>query len=295
MRNNEDQTPTHPTHFYKYKAISDSDGGNDREQSKKMLEHLSQIFTRNELYFSSVGRFNDPFDCKFKVDSSCSPVDRRRYHQYLLEKYEPSSDSSKIQEILDAADKNLAPGLTKFFDKMVQDGAIREAEEWGLYCLSTVPDNILMWAHYANDHQGFCLEFLNATNQQFRVEPNPEERGNSPKVLVPLEVQYSEKYPVVNFIRNFIHSDRVTAGITTCLRKAKQWEYEQEWRIVDINGPGPHHFPPECLSGVIFGCRMSDKHKEMIRGWCQDRHPTIKYYQARQSEEEYRLHIEEIP
>lgn len=32
-------------------------------------------------------------------------------------------------------------------------------KEIGVYCLTTVPDSILMWSHYANNHKGVCLEY----------------------------------------------------------------------------------------------------------------------------------------
>ena len=57
---------------------------------------------------------------------------------------------------------------------------------------------------------------------------------------------------------------------------------------------GSYPFIPDCLTGVIFGCRMPEEHKEMIRGWCKDRQPGIKYYEARESEDSYSLNIVEI-
>ena len=195
-----------------------------------------------------------------------------------------------LQEDLDAAEKHLGPSLTKFFDKVSQNLILADAVRWGLYCLSAVPNNILMWAHYANAHQGFCLQFLNEQSQRFRVKPHPGERGETPEFLGPVPVRYSKQYPVVNFIRD----KRMTVGIKTCLTKARQWKYEQEWRIVDINGQGPHQFLPQCLTGVIFGCRMSAEHKKLIRDWCKDRQPAITYYEAKQSEDSYLLNIVEI-
>ena len=276
-----------PRHFYKYTYVDDRPG---EDGSYPYLKHSSSIFKHNELYFRSVSSFNDPFDCTFQVDSSCSEAERRRYHQYILEKHEPSHDRHKIQETLNAAEENLGPGMTKFFDKMAQNQTILEVGRRGLYCLSAVPNNILMWAHYANAHQGFCLQFLNEQSQRFRVKSNPEERGETPEFLGPAPVRYSKQYPVVNFIRD----DRMTVGIKTCLTKARQWKYEQEWRIVDINGPGPHQFLPQCLTGVIFGCRMLEEHKKLIRDWCKDRQPAITYYEAKQSEDSYSLNIVEI-
>ena len=46
-------------HFYKYKYIDDSDDEHP--------DHSRRIFTNNELYFSKVSAFNDPFDCRFRL------------------------------------------------------------------------------------------------------------------------------------------------------------------------------------------------------------------------------------
>jgi hypothetical protein len=32
-------------------------------------------------------------------------------------------------------------------------------QSYRVYCLSEVCDSSLMWAHYADSHQGVCLEF----------------------------------------------------------------------------------------------------------------------------------------
>ena len=60
------------------------------------------------------------------------------------------------------------------------------------------------------------------------------------------------------------------------------------------NGSGPRQFPPQNLTGVIFGCRMLEKHRKLIRDWCKGRRPAITYYEAQQSEDSYSLKIVEI-
>ena len=67
-----------------------------------------------------------------------------------------------------------------------------------------------------------------------------------------------------------------------------------EWRMIDLSGPGSHQFRSQFLTGVIFGCKMQDKHKKLIRDWCKDRQPAMKYYEAQQSEDSYSLKIVEI-
>ena len=57
---------------------------------------------------------------------------------------------------------------------------------------------------------------------------------------------------------------------------------------------GSYTFKSHCLTGVIFGCRMPEEHKALIRGWCKDRQPAIKYYEAQESEDSYSLNIVEV-
>ena len=34
----------------------------------------------------------------------------------------------------------------------------------GVSCFSAIHDNLLMWGHYAQGHQGFCLEYSTDTD-----------------------------------------------------------------------------------------------------------------------------------
>ena len=82
-----------------------------------------------------------------------------------------------------------------------------------------------------------------------------------------MQVCYSENYPVVNRLNESPEESAEKMLFT----KAKPWAYEEEWRMVDENGPGSHQFPSRFLTGVIFGLRMTDEHKALIRGWCKNR------------------------
>ena len=40
-------------------------------------------------------------------------------------------------------------------------------DEMGVFCMSEVKDQILMWAHYSEGHTGFCLEFSASSTTPF--------------------------------------------------------------------------------------------------------------------------------
>ena len=165
------------------------------------------------------------------------------------------------------------PEYPSFVRKVMGEGL----KKWGICCLSEVRDSVLMWSHYADKHRGFCLEFSIA---DFYVELP----GNK---VIPSPVHYTEQYPIAQIIEE-------VAVRETMLTKAKPWEYEKEWRIITPERTGLHPFPSRCLTGIIFGCRMLEKHKDMIREWCKNRRPAITYYEAQESEDSYSLHIVEI-
>ena len=269
IKDNKDQfsPPERPAHLYKYKYIDDNHP-----------EYSSGIFTHNELHFCASEDFNDPFDCKFQVSLRGPKSKRKQFSNGILKKHHPHLNRKRRRATFSQEDKNL---IQPEFENDTRDSMFQELKQWGICCLSEVSNDILMWSHYADAHHGFCLEFSTQQGRdQFGVEFTTE-------IAIPLRVEYFRKYPIVNPI--------VAHAINeTLLTKAEQWEYEREWRIIIPNSLGAHRFPPQCLTGIIFGCRMSDDHKEMIREWCKKWQPAIKYYEAKQSEDSYKLNIIEI-
>ena len=270
LKDNKDQfsPPERPAHLYKYKSIDDNHP-----------EYSSRIFTHNELYFCASEDFNDPFDGKFQVSLRGPKSKIKQFSDDILKKHHPHLNRKGRRSTFRQEGKNVTQPE---FEDATRDKMLQDLKRWGICCLSEVNDDILMWSHYANAHHGFCLEFSTKQGEvQFGVEFPTE-------TWIPLPVIYSPKYPIVNPIVGHSLNE-------TLLAKAKQWDYEREWRIIIPNILGAHGFPRQCLTGIIFGRRMSDTHKELIRTWCKDRQPAIKYYQARQSEDRYSLNIDEIP
>ena len=269
-----------PAYFYKYKHID----GDHPDYSRR-------IFTHNELYFSKVDAFNDPFDCRYRYELNGSEADLAEYYDKVQRRLYPSRNEQERHLETDQWLKEIkTPG---YEENLQQDLREETMPKWGICCLSAVPDDILMWAHYADGHRGFCLKFANEPSDAFGTnwKPNdPDFRSYRHPLILPIDVKYSDKYPIINPLSND-HADdweMVTKGFFT---KATQWKYEKEWRLLDDNGPGPHQFPSRFLTGVIFGCEMSEPHKDMIREWCKGRQPAIKHYEAQRAADAYTLNI----
>jgi hypothetical protein len=229
------------------------------------------LFQDNELYFQSPNAFNDPFDSVVRFVCEGSRSQRKRYFRVYAPHYDPNLSRHralslerqfKTGSLDDASIRGRQKGFRKIRDRM------------GVLCLTEKKDNILMWSHYAWYHTGFCIEFK--TDDPFFSQVHP--------------VKYTDTLPCMNLLLNWDES--VVSHAEALLTKAVQWEYEHEWRIIDINrenGVGVHQFPATALHGVILGCRIKPENRSRIVEWCRARQPQPVLYQAKQKEAEFGL------
>jgi hypothetical protein len=242
-----------------------------RHIDENFIERTSRIFTHNELYFPQASDFNDPFDCQCAYSFAADPQKQRRWLRQLAGQRFPNWNR-KDKDAWIAKTAALGRMRTEQFEAEIAAGQNRVIATVGICSLTRVPDDILMWSHYANAHRGFCLVF--------------DERD--PFFARAFEVAYSDTYPVINPVLDD-YEVRLNKALLT---KSLHWSYEHEWRIIEHeSGPGIKRFPPHSLCGVIFGCRMSDRHKSQISGWCRARMRQVQFFRAREAERTYSLDI----
>ncbi len=256
--------PTPPT-LYKYYSFN---------------EWTQSIFERNEIYFQSPDCFNDPFDSK--ISTTYEGTEKQRVSRLKDLWYKAISEGSRKKEPEETLHAEAikvvkagqdVPLILKTLERFLE----RMRKRMGIFCMvhPDQKDNIQMWSHYANHHTGFCLEFQTANNFFGRALPIEEK-------------YYSPERPCLNLIEH-PNPEKIVKALLT---KAKDWEYEEEWRIIDhINGPGPQTYPPEALSGVILGCRISPENRQRITQLCRARNPQPTIYWAEEKDREFGLDI----
>ncbi len=138
-----------------------------------------------------------------------------------------------------------------------------------------------MWAHYAEQHKGCCLEF----NFSRFNKSSYNWKECFPFVFVG-KIAYSEKLPTLNATEKVIPHEKGSVYMT----KFKHWEYEEEWRAVmydrtykpnkelfdskcasfkkdikkDMKGRGAYKIERNFLSGIILGNEMKKSDKKTI-------------------------------
>jgi hypothetical protein len=154
---------------------------------------------------------------RFVVDST-EKQRRKRFYELFKRSGVGSSERKKKLPLL--MSKPVAE-----IEELAQATSRNQTAATGVCSFAGDPLNILMWSHYASNHRGLCL--------QFDVASDPG--------LFTLPVEYSEEYPIVNWVTDF------NKGVgDTLLRKHSGWSYERESRIILLeNARQPYSFRPE--------------------------------------------------
>lgn len=186
-------------------------------------------------------------------------------------------------------------GMAEMMMPKLQEAMARKLEELiGILCLSESADNLLMWAHYADSHRGFVIEF-DERSPFFDRRVNPDDELRHLR-----KVSYSSKRPSLTLadVENF--APFMTKGV--------DWEYEAEWRMLvlldtasTVIGEGPHavhlfEFPAQAITAVVLGSRMAAEKKEYVRKILSDspHFSHVRCVEAEIDNEHYQVRVPHI-
>jgi hypothetical protein len=188
-------------------------------------------------------------------------VELPHLYQY---KYQEFYSSEELENFIDKIPNDFKKDL--ILQEKIDGWIDKHSSAAGVISLSENNDNLLMWAHYADYHQGYCLKL--AFNSGFPcikkviygkdypslIDLNPSFRKN------PLEKFMSDVTSCTDASQNYLFR-----------YKSKDWEYENEWRLLVniVEGADGQEIliDASCglnLTGVIFGARTSEENKQSV-------------------------------
>jgi hypothetical protein len=210
--------------IYRYRSI---------DKGFEMLEN-------QELFLSAPDAFNDPFDCyegliKFKLTKQFM----REYitNNDMLRRISTRHERRKKEKQILANPKSVE--IDKFFEN--------QKKQFGICCFSWDYKSIVMWAHYAGNHNGMCIGFRHL---------NPVEEnlyGIYPVEYTSEIKQYEfDSFDDLNYWQHWFCT------------KSKMWKYEEEVRLISRTYNGKLKFPKEAVTEIYLGLSTSKIDEKQI-------------------------------
>ena len=266
-----------PKSVFKYRAVD------DKGYSLQNLE-------RDCVWVCSPTAYNDPYDSSLSISIHIlvKGVIRDGVKSIIENELAGQIDDAKSSQILESDN----PGLALQELVMVKDGLSEEDQaayrQWltvqmdayeriaaaklpeshkeslKICSFSEMSDSITMWSHYADQHQGFCIEY--------GVEDLPPS-DMFVRMLYP--VVYSERlFDATRYFQAAIR-DRTKFNILfpalAALYKSPEWSYEKEWRLVIpanlVKQASAWRVPRP--KAVYLGSRMTEEKRAEVIGICR--------------------------
>lgn len=218
-------------------------------------DRLSKLES-DAVWFSDPTKFNDPFDLNPNINNlfegrwcsaqgfntamrkalSCLLADPDMYQGALF------LDPTLVSEFQAWAGDDFQYELA--WDTRLRNAIQARISQFGAVCLTPQWDNRLMWAHYANNGQGFCVEYEVDWGKQtpdFRYVP----------------VQYASQVPELCITEAMFTPHQFLYRVLAT--KHADWAYEQEVRLVCLTDKGKNvKVDPKFvrITGLIAGYSM---------------------------------------
>lgn len=228
-----------------YKYLSVNPGASDHWLEKKKLFDL---LLTGELYMSSVDQFNDPNEFRAKLQWTDDSNHLRSWAWMMLVRegrVPPNAEADNFSSLIDGICDNAVKN-----PNVLQSAYEINVSRIGVYCFSRNPRSHLMWAHYARNHRGVCIQIdPSYCLDVFAGVQTVSYTNNLPKVIWPT---------------------RDSDDITKCfLSKSMDWAYEKEIRCVSryVKNSGMR-FDVRAVRGIIFGQRFFDSPD--VFGWIKE-------------------------
>ena len=257
--------------FYRYRSFPHTGATEERRQEEE--RRIRAMFAELIFWFSNPSTLNDPFDCRpALLWSDDMAENRQRVEQACVEGYEKLHGTKPKR-------RAIQPVVTKVMQSMRTQEA-RNAAFWdavdqrtGVLCLSGRWDIIQHWTYYAQEHSGFCIEFVIG-------EDTP---------LSAFQIEYVDERPTIDLTQLYGLAGADKNLTEPCvLTKASSWQHEDEIRILNHND-GNIKIPDGILKSITFGMNTSDDNVHWLRGICDGADLGLDYFRCAMDDRRFAL------
>ena len=260
---------------------------------RSCTEKQIDAFQKDTIYAVSADLFNDPYDTLVRYDldgiknyvnallETNTLVQLKKYLEegndftnYVKDSFPQgmvenikeqilATDFEKKKDFL-AAYKSQMLQTIDFLYPLLADASKRFVS---IVCFCESVQSITMWSHYADYHKGFALEY--------EMRPTLTKGIKEGVGLYPViydDIRYdASQYMAWAFLKMFgisASNPDVLSHTKCALHKSRQWEYENEWRLVDystrnylVENITSINYKP---TAIYYGVHISNENKERL-------------------------------
>ncbi len=253
-------------------------------------DRLVQTLSTQSIYCPNPSTFNDPWDCKPWFDKSVltDSVSREkliRWFDAIGRVHNPELPEAERRRRVDIMRRDKV-----FLERMVDECSASIAQvidaRYRVYCLTTDALSTLMWSHYADNHQGICLEF----------------GVKNVVVCAAQKVEYRDVYPALR-----LDATDEYQNLLPILTKSEVWKYEDEYRLIAQDEAHAVHadtlkttnnflrLPLGALKAIVLGCGAPQATVGMVTEIIGKHSPGMQVKRAVRTPNRYALTIEVAP
>lgn len=152
-------------------------------------------------------------------------------------------------------------------------------------------NNQLMWSHYANSYAGICVEYDFEKIKDFIgfVHPVSYTTVRPTLSMADLGIAAADLKSKDRLVKEDVNVERIISYLCC---KNKCWQYEDEWRIINIGEENtPQFIKLPCVKSITFGPNVDSLCKRLLLEVCKSK--GISCYDLRLNHENYG--VERIP
>lgn len=257
-----------PLHLYKYRHLETENP--DPLYYAKILQRARDFLVHGRIWVAATETLNDLHDMRFTIVQN---KDRGAYHDLIRRNADFLAKLPDQERI--SVESRVMDGM--FSPEDIQAIQANIENSMGVFCASQDPRNEPMWAHYAADHRGYCVQLNTSEDELF---------------LLADKVLYTTEFPTVTLPRP---ND---SAVKHYLFKSTAWSYEREWRVVIPNNNFSIRLRPPAIASVILGAKASLFTRRAIQGFNAERvqcgMPPFQLYQATQQKSRFGMFISKV-
>lgn len=244
------------------------------------IDRVLKSIEENKIYLNRPSNFNDPYDsmCKLSI-AKLMIIIRRQAELHSAIKNNLKFDYIKnMNQSISIKLKTFKRKEREMLDEEKEKLLSKFKDILSISCFSEDYHSVLMWAHYAKNHSGICIEYdISGLNKLDILR-----RGLHPVI-------YNDKMiDITTLVFHQLNNRPIhhLLILKSSMYKSTDWSYEKEWRLI-VSKPSNNYVTTPKPTKVLLGSKIEANNERLLREHCKSL--LINVTKMRHSEHEHKM------